>query len=63
MGELCLSPVGLISMTRLALQRFTVQITRTTLFLLGSAVVLGLLIIPIRRMVAQGRQGWEGRRH
>ncbi len=27
--------------------------TQTTLFLLGSAVVLGLLIIPIRRMMAE----------
>lgn len=93
-GELCLSPVGLSSMTRLAPQRFTGQMmgvwfmaaalgnliaglvgghvnpenlaempelfTRTTLFLLGSAVVLGLLIIPIRRMMAQGRGGEGG---
>jgi POT family proton-dependent oligopeptide transporter len=27
--------------------------TRTTLFLLGASVVLGVLIIPIRRMMAE----------
>ncbi|MBN1205053.1 MAG: peptide MFS transporter [Myxococcaceae bacterium] len=86
-GELCLSPVGLSSMTKLSPARFTGQMmgvwfmasalgnlvaglvgghvnpenpaempelfTNTTLFLLGAAVVLGLLIIPIRRMMAQ----------
>ena len=86
MGELCLSPVGLSSMTKLAPRKFTGQMmgvwfmatalgnliaglvggnvnpenpaempalfTQTALFLLGSAVVLGLLIIPIRRMMA-----------
>jgi POT family proton-dependent oligopeptide transporter len=89
MGELCLSPVGLSSMTKLAPRKFTGQMmgvwfmaaalgnliaglvgghvnpenpaempalfTQTTLFLLGSAVVLGLLIIPIRRMMAQAQ--------
>jgi POT family proton-dependent oligopeptide transporter len=86
-GELCLSPVGLSSMTKLAPRKFTGQMmgvwfmaaalgnliaglvgghvnpenpaempalfTQTTLFLLGSAVVLGLLIVPIRRMMAE----------
>jgi POT family proton-dependent oligopeptide transporter len=86
MGELCLSPVGLSSMTKLAPRKFTGQMmgvwfmatalgnliaglvgghvnpenpaempalfTQTALFLGGSAVVLGLLIIPIRRMMA-----------
>ncbi|HVG58105.1 MAG TPA: peptide MFS transporter [Hyalangium sp.] len=87
LGELCLSPVGLSSMTKLAPRKFTGQMmgvwfmaaalgnlvaglvgghvnpenpaempvlfTRTTLFLLGSGVVLGLLVIPIRRMMAE----------
>ncbi len=86
-GELCLSPVGLSSMTKLAPRKFTGQMmgvwflaaalgnliaglvgghvnpknpaempelfTQTTLFLAGSAVVLALLIIPIRRMMAE----------
>ncbi|MFL5344575.1 MAG: peptide MFS transporter [Hyalangium sp.] len=86
-GELCLSPVGLSSMTKLAPRKFTGQMmgvwfmaaalgniiaglvgghvnpenpaemptlfTRTTLLLLASAVVLGALIIPIRRMMAE----------
>jgi POT family proton-dependent oligopeptide transporter len=86
-GELCLSPVGLSSMTKLAPRKFTGQMmgvwfmaaalgnliaglvgghvdpknpaempalfTQTTLFLFGSAVVLGLLIIPIRKMMAE----------
>jgi POT family proton-dependent oligopeptide transporter len=89
-GELCLSPVGLSSMTKLAPRKFTGQMmgvwfmaaalgnliaglvgghvnpenpaempalfTQTALFLLGSAVVLGLLIIPIRRMMAEPQQ-------
>jgi proton-dependent oligopeptide transporter, POT family len=86
-GEMCLSPVGLSSMTKLAPRKFTGQMmgvwfmasalgnliaglvgghvnpenpaemptlfTRTTLLLLGASVVLGLLIIPIRRMMAE----------
>jgi POT family proton-dependent oligopeptide transporter len=86
-GELCLSPVGLSSMTKLSPARFTGQMmgvwfmatamgnlvaglvggnvnpenpaempelfTNTTLLLVGSTVVLGLLIIPIRKMMAQ----------
>jgi POT family proton-dependent oligopeptide transporter len=86
-GELCLSPVGLSSMTKLAPRKFTGQMmgvwfmaaalgnliaglvgghvnpenpaempelfTRTTLFLLGAAVVLGVLIIPIRKMMSE----------
>jgi POT family proton-dependent oligopeptide transporter len=87
LGELCLSPVGLSSMTKLAPRKFTGQMmgvwfmatalgnlvaglvgghvnpenpaempvlfTRTTLVLLGSGVVLGLLVVPIRRMMAE----------
>jgi len=87
LGELCLSPVGLSSMTKLAPRKFTGQMmgvwfmaaalgnliaglvgghvdpknpaempalfTQTALFLAGAAVVLCLLIIPIRRMMAE----------
>ncbi len=86
-GELCLSPVGLSSMTQLAPRKFTGQMmgvwfmatalgnliaglvgghvnpknpaempalfTQTALFLFCSAVVLSMLIIPIRRMMAE----------
>jgi POT family proton-dependent oligopeptide transporter len=85
-GELCLSPVGLSSMTKLAPRKFMGQMmgvwfmamalgnliaglvgghvnpenpaempqlfTNTTLLLLVSSLVLGALIIPIRRMMA-----------
>ena len=86
LGELCLSPVGLSSMTKLAPRKFTGQMMgvwfmaaalgnliagivgghvdpenpadmpalfeRTTLSLVIAAVVLALLIVPIRRMMA-----------
>jgi POT family proton-dependent oligopeptide transporter len=89
LGELCLSPVGLSSMTKLAPRKFTGQMMgvwfmasalgnivaglvggqvnpenpaempvlfiRTTLLLLGAGVVLGALIIPIRRMMAEAQ--------
>jgi POT family proton-dependent oligopeptide transporter len=85
-GELCLSPVGLSSMTKLSPRKYVGQMmgiwflatalgnliagrvggnvdpekleqmpklfTITTASLLGAAVVLALLIIPIRRMMA-----------
>ncbi|HEX2095647.1 MAG TPA: peptide MFS transporter [Longimicrobiaceae bacterium] len=85
-GELCLSPVGLSSMTKLSprkyvgqmmgiwftasalgnligglvgghvdpekLEQMPILFTRTTISLVIAAVVLGLLIIPIRRMMA-----------
>jgi POT family proton-dependent oligopeptide transporter len=84
-GELCLSPVGLSSMTKLSPRRFVGQMmgiwflasavgnligglvgghvdpekleqmpwlfSMTTAFLFGAAVVLGLLSIPIRKML------------
>jgi POT family proton-dependent oligopeptide transporter len=86
LGELCLSPVGLSSMTKLSPRKYVGQMmgiwflatavgnliaglagghidptnleqiprlfVLTTAFLMGSAVVLALLIIPIRRMMA-----------
>ena len=86
LGELCLSPVGLSSMTKLSprkyvgqmmgiwftasalgnligglvgghvdpekLEQMPILFTRTTLYLLGAAVILALLAIPIRRMMA-----------
>jgi POT family proton-dependent oligopeptide transporter len=86
LGELCLSPVGLSSMTKLAPRKFVGQMmgiwflasavgnligglvggnvdpekleqmpqlfTVTSLFLFGATVVLGALIVPIRRMMA-----------
>jgi proton-dependent oligopeptide transporter, POT family len=86
-GELCISPVGLSSMTKLSPRRFVGQMmgiwflatalgnliaglvgghvdpeqleqmprlfTSTTLSLVAAAVVLGLLIVPIRRMMAR----------
>ena len=86
MGELCLSPVGLSSMTKLSPRKFVGQMmgiwflasalgnligglvgghvdpekheqmptlfTNTTLSLFGATVVLGLLIVPIRKMMA-----------
>ncbi len=86
LGELCLSPVGLSSMTKLSPRKFVGQMmgiwflasalgnligglvgghvdpekldqmpqlfTTTSLFLFGATVVLGLLIIPIRKMMA-----------
>jgi POT family proton-dependent oligopeptide transporter len=86
LGELCLSPVGLSSMTKLSPRKYVGQMmgiwflatavgnliaglsgghidptnleqiprlfVLTTSFLMGSAVVLALLIIPIRRMMA-----------
>jgi POT family proton-dependent oligopeptide transporter len=85
-GELCLSPVGLSSMTKLSPRKFVGQMmgiwflasalgnligglvgghvdpekleqmpklfTTTTLFLMAATVILGLLVIPIRRMMA-----------
>jgi POT family proton-dependent oligopeptide transporter len=87
-GELCLSPVGLSSMTKLAPRRYVSQMmgiwflasalgnliggrvgghvdpekldqmpqlfTTTTLSLVIAAVVLGVLIIPIRKMMESG---------
>jgi proton-dependent oligopeptide transporter, POT family len=87
-GELCLSPVGLSSMTKLAPRRYVSQMmgiwflasalgnliggrvgghvdpnkleqmptlfTTTTLSLVIAAVVLGVLIVPIRKMMASG---------
>ncbi len=89
-GELCLSPVGLSSMTKLSPRRYVGQMmgiwflaaavgnliaglvgghvdpekleqmpqlfTATTLSLLISAIVLGLLTIPIRRMMQNAGQ-------
>ncbi len=89
LGELCLSPVGLSSMTKLAPRKFAGQMMgvwftanalgnivaglvggqvdpenpaempvlfiRTTVLLLGAGVVLGALIIPIRRMMAEAQ--------
>ena len=86
LGELCLSPVGLSSMTKLSPRKFVGQMmgiwflasalgnligglvgghvdpekldqmpklfTTTSLFLFGATVVLGLMIVPIRRMMA-----------
>lgn len=86
LGELCLSPVGLSSMTKLSPRKFVGQMmgiwflasavgnligglvggnvdpekleqmpqlfTVTSLFLFGATVVLGALIVPIRRMMA-----------
>jgi POT family proton-dependent oligopeptide transporter len=86
LGELCLSPVGLSSMTKLSPRKYVGQMmgiwflatavgnliaglvggeidperleqtprlfTLTTAFLVGSAVVLAALIVPIRRMMA-----------
>jgi POT family proton-dependent oligopeptide transporter len=86
MGELCLSPVGLSSMTKLSPRKYVGQMMGiwflatavgnliaglagghidptnleqipklfilTTSFLMVSAVVLALLIVPIRRMMA-----------
>ena len=86
-GELCLSPVGLSSMTKLSPRRYVGQMmgiwflatavgnliaglvgghvdpedltqmpklfTTTTLSLVISAAVLGLLVVPIRRMMAR----------
>lgn len=85
-GELCLSPVGLSSMTKLSPRKYVGQMmgiwflasalgnligglvgghvdpekldqmpglfTTTTLFLMAAAVVLGLMIVPIRKMMA-----------
>ena len=85
-GELCLSPVGLSSMTKLAPRRYVSQMmgiwflasalgnviggrvgghvdpekldqmpklfTATTISLMVAAVVIALMIIPIRRMMA-----------
>jgi POT family proton-dependent oligopeptide transporter len=84
-GELCLSPVGLSSMTKLSPRKYVGQMmgiwflasalgnligglvgghvdpekldqmpglfTTTTLFLMAAAVVLGLMIVPIRKMM------------
>ena len=89
LGELCLSPVGLSSMTKLSPRKYVGQMmgiwflatavgnliaglagghvdpskldqipklfTMTTVFLMGAAVVLALLIVPIRRMIATTR--------
>jgi POT family proton-dependent oligopeptide transporter len=86
-GELCVSPVGLSSMTKLSPRRYVGQMMgiwflatalgnliaglvggnvnpenlpetprlflMTTLFLFGAALVLGLLVSPIRRMMAE----------
>jgi POT family proton-dependent oligopeptide transporter len=87
-GELCLSPVGLSSMTKLAPRRYVSQMmgiwflasalgnliggrvgghvdpekldqmpqlfTTTTISLMVAAAVIGLLVIPIRKMMASG---------
>ena len=87
LGELCLSPVGLSSMTKLSPRKYVGQMmgiwflatalgnliaglagghvdpskleempklfTITTVFLIAAAVVLGLLSLPIRRMMAR----------
>jgi POT family proton-dependent oligopeptide transporter len=84
-GELCLSPVGLSSMTKLSPRKFVGQMmgiwflasalgnligglvgghvdpekldqmpglfTTTTGFLMAAAVVLGMMIVPIRKMM------------
>jgi POT family proton-dependent oligopeptide transporter len=89
LGELCLSPVGLSSMTKLSPRKYVGQMmgiwflatavgnliaglvggeidperleqtprlfTLTTAFLVGSAVVLAALIVPIRKMMATAR--------
>ena len=89
LGELCLSPVGLSSMTKLSPRKYVGQMmgiwflatavgnliaglagghvdpskleqmpklfTMTTVFLMAAAVVLTLLIVPIRRMIATTR--------
>jgi POT family proton-dependent oligopeptide transporter len=86
LGELCLSPVGLSSMTKLSPRKYVGQMmgiwfmatalgnliaglagghvdpsrleqmpklfTMTTVFLMGAAALLALLIVPIRRMIA-----------
>jgi POT family proton-dependent oligopeptide transporter len=89
LGELCLSPVGLSSMTKLSPRKFVGQMmgiwflasalgnligglvgghvdpekldqmpklfTTTSMFLFGATVVLGLMIIPIRKMMASSK--------
>jgi len=86
-GELCLSPVGLSSMTKLSPRKYVGQMmgiwflatalgnliaglvgggvdperleqmprlfTLTTVFIVGAAAVLGLMVVPIRRMMAR----------
>jgi POT family proton-dependent oligopeptide transporter len=86
LGELCLSPVGLSSMTKLSPRKFVGQMmgiwflasalgnligglvgghvdpekldqmptlfTTTSLFLFGATLLLGLMIVPIRKMMA-----------
>lgn len=86
MGELCLSPVGLSSMTKLAPRKFVGQMmgiwflatavgnliaglvgghvdpekleemprlfTATTVLLFGATVVLGAMVVPVRKMMA-----------